>query len=318
LGQQEDLSQYARQLGSLALIELFRVHSLLKIGGDDLYRMRLSMARLHMGITTVSGTATIGKDLARDREFLGTCAVLFIASAVATIYWCRSMSASMAMPGGWTMSMAWMRMPGQMWLGAAASFVGMWAVMMVAMMLPSLVPMLLSYRDSVRGPDGTRLGRLTALAGAGYFFVWVVFGVISYSVEVSLVAAEKRWPNFARSVPIDIGVVLLLAGSIQFTAWKSRELAHCRNAPTTGPLSPDARSAWQHGVHLGVHCSLCCSGLMMVLLVTGVMSLGAMAVVGVAITVERLTPRSMRADWVTGVIVIAVGVLMIARALGPR
>jgi len=182
-----------------------------------------------MGITTVSGTATIGKDLARDREFLGTCAVLFIASAVATIYWCRSMSASMAMPGGWTMSMAWMRMPGQMWLGAAASFVGMWAVMMVAMMLPSLVPMLLSYRDSVRGPDGTRLGRLTALAGAGYFFVWVVFGVISYSVGVSLVAAEMRWPNFARSVPIDIGVVLLLAGSIQF---RHGSLASSRTAAT--------------------------------------------------------------------------------------
>ena len=46
------------------------------------------------------------------------------------------------MPGGWSMSMAWMRMPGQTWPGAAASFLAMWAVMMVAMMLPSLVPML--------------------------------------------------------------------------------------------------------------------------------------------------------------------------------
>ena len=44
----------------------------------------------------------------------------------------------MATPGGWTMSMAWMRMPGKTWPGAAASFVGMWVVMM----LPSLAPML--------------------------------------------------------------------------------------------------------------------------------------------------------------------------------
>ena len=44
------------------------------------------------------------------------------------------------MPGGWTMSMVWMRMPGQTWPGAAASFLGMWVVMMVAMMLPSLAP----------------------------------------------------------------------------------------------------------------------------------------------------------------------------------
>ena len=48
----------------------------------------------------------------------------------------------MEMPGGWTMSMAWMRMPGQGWPGAAATFLGMWIVMMVAMMLPVLVPML--------------------------------------------------------------------------------------------------------------------------------------------------------------------------------
>ena len=55
----------------------------------------------------------------------------------------------MPMPGGWTMSMAWMRMPGQTWPGAASSFLGMWVVMMVAMMLPSLVPMLLRYRRAV-------------------------------------------------------------------------------------------------------------------------------------------------------------------------
>jgi predicted metal-binding membrane protein len=66
---------------------------------------------------------------------------------------------------------------------------------------------------------------------------------------------------------------------------------------------------------LGVHCSLCCSGLMTVLLVTGVMSLGVMAMVAAAITVERFTPRPERAARVTGVIVIAAGVLVIARAL---
>ena len=46
----------------------------------------------------------------------------------------------MVMPGGWTMSMAWMRMPGQTWAGAAASLLAMGIVMMVAMMLPSLIP----------------------------------------------------------------------------------------------------------------------------------------------------------------------------------
>ena len=78
----------------------------------------------------------------------------------------RSMSAmgGMPMPGGWTMSMTWMRMPGQTWPGAAASFLGMWIVMMVAMMLPALVPMLRRYREAV---DQTGRARLDAPDGAG-------------------------------------------------------------------------------------------------------------------------------------------------------
>ena len=54
-----------------------------------------------------------------ERAFFGVSALLFAASAAATVVWCASMSATggMPMPGGWTMSMAWMRMPGQTWTG---------------------------------------------------------------------------------------------------------------------------------------------------------------------------------------------------------
>ena len=62
----------------------------------------------------------------------------------------------MLMPGGWTMSMVWMRMPGQPGSGAAASFLGMWVVMMVAMMLPSLFPMLRHYRGALSRPARRR------------------------------------------------------------------------------------------------------------------------------------------------------------------
>ena len=105
-----------------------------------------------------------------DTRLLGVSGLLFVASAATTIAWCGSMSAmDMAMPGGWTMSMAWMRMPDQTWSGAAASFVGMWSVMMVAMMLPALVPMLQRYAEAVAelktaaavdDPDGVILDHL--------------------------------------------------------------------------------------------------------------------------------------------------------------
>src|SRR5205085_2005864 len=110
---------------------------------------------------------------ASQQSFLGVSALVFAASVAVTIVLCASMTTmgGMPMPGGWTMSMTWMRMPGQTWPGSAASFAGMWIVMMVAMMLPSLVPMLSRYRQAMRASDEARIERLTALAGAGYFVV---------------------------------------------------------------------------------------------------------------------------------------------------
>src|SRR5262245_52799311 len=168
-----------------------------------------------------------------DRAFVGVSALVFAASAALTTLWSGSMSAmgEMPMPGGWTMSMAWMRMPGQTWPGAAAAFFGMWVVMMVAMMLPSLVPMLWRYRQAVGRTGKTRLGRRTALVGVGYFFVWTVFGMAAFPLGVALAAVEMQQPELAHAVPIAVGLVVLIAGALQFSAWKAHHLACCREAP---------------------------------------------------------------------------------------
>jgi predicted metal-binding membrane protein len=256
---------------------------------------------------------------ASQQAFLGVSALLFAASAAVTILWCGSMSAmgEMPMPGGWTMSMAWMRMPGQTWPGAGVSFLGMWVVMMVAMMLPSLVPMLWRYRQAAGRPGERHLGPLTALVGVGYFFVWTVFGLAAFPLGVALAAVEMRQPALARAVPLAVGGVVLMAGSLQLTAWKARHLACCREAPGRGRTLPaDAGTAWRHGLRLGLHCSTCCGGLMAVLLVIGVMDLRAMAVVTAAITVERLAPAGERVARATGAVVIGAGLFLIAQAAG--
>src|SRR5208282_5885915 len=69
-------------------------------------------------------------------------ATVFTAALALTIYYCRTMSGGMEMPGGWTMSMMWMPMPGQTWFGSTVMFMLMWLAMMVAMMLPSSLPMI--------------------------------------------------------------------------------------------------------------------------------------------------------------------------------
>jgi predicted metal-binding membrane protein len=156
----------------------------------------------------------------------------------------------------------------------------MWVVMMVAMMLPSLAPMLWRYRQAVGRTGDTRLGRLTALVGAGYFFVWTAFGMAAFPLGVALAAVEMQLPALARAVPIVVGVVVLIAGAFQFTARKAHHLARCREAPGRGrTLAAGAGPAWRHGLCLGLHCSYCCAGLTAILLVIGVMDLRAMAAV---------------------------------------
>jgi predicted metal-binding membrane protein len=246
--------------------------------------------------------------------FLAVAALPFAVSAAVTIVWCNSMSAmgGMAMAGGWTMSMAWMRMPGQSWAGAAASFVAMWVVMMAAMMLPSLVPMLLRYRRAIGSAEN--LGRLTALVGAGYFSVWTTWGIAALPLGVALAALEMRHPALSSAVPITAGVVVVIAGAIQFTAWKARQLDCCRDASGPGALLPGAAAAWRHGLRLGLRCSRCCAGLMAILLVIGVMDLRAMALVASAITIERLAPAGERVARAIGVVVIGTGLFLIMRA----
>jgi len=254
-----------------------------------------------------------------QRAFLGVSALLFAASAAVTVAWCTSMSAlgGRPMPGGWTLSMTWMRMPGQTWLGAAASFVAMWVVMMVAMMLPSLVPMLWRYRQAVGRTGAPRLGLLTALAGAGYFFVWTVLGAAVFPPGGALAAAAMRLPRLARAIPFAAGAVVLTAGALQLAPWKTRHLACCRTGlENSRPLPPDPGGAWRHGLRLGLHCSRCCGALMAILLVLGVMDLRAMALVMAAMTAERLAPDGDLVARATGAAAIGTGLLLLARAAG--
>ncbi len=185
--------------------------------------------------------------------------------------------------------------------------------MMVAMMMPCLVPMLSRYRQSIGATDGMRLGRLTILAGAGYFLCGLFFGMLIFPVVAALAALEMQQPALAQAVPITIGLVVLIAGAVQFTPWKIHHLASCRVAPgRTLPANPGI--AWRHGLRLGVHCIQCCFGLMAILLVIGVMDLRAMAVVAVAITVERTATHGKQFAQATGIVAIITGLFLILQA----
>lgn len=252
-----------------------------------------------------------------ERTFFGVSASIFAASVAATLIGQGSMAemGETPMPGGWALSMAWQRMCGQTWSSSAASFLGMWIVMMVAMMLPSLLPVLWRYHQAL---DRTmRVGRLTALLGIGYFFVWTLFGIAAYPLGVAMAALEMQLPALARLVPALTGVVVLMAGTLQFTAWKAHHLGCCRHAASrSGVLSEDAAAAWNRGLRCGLHCCFSCAGPAAVLLSIGVMDLRVMTVVTVAVTAERLAASAEPVTRTLGIVALGIGMLLIARAGG--
>ncbi|HEX6089992.1 MAG TPA: DUF2182 domain-containing protein [Gemmatimonadales bacterium] len=165
---------------------------------------------------------------------------------------------------------------------AAASFVAMWTAMMVAMMLPSLVPAL------VRRPR-------PLLFSLGYFSAW---------------AAVGAGIHYAPALPVPTGVLLLIAGALQFTAWKARHLQQYHAMAVAGAaVSGSVAAAWRDGLRLGVCCVRSCAGPTLALLALGAMDFRVMLLVGVAVTAERLAPRGLLIARATGAAAVIAGLI---------
>lgn len=166
----------------------------------------------------------------------------------------------------------WTRMPGQSWPGAAASFLGMWMVMMVPMMLPSLLPVLWRSRLTIKD---------AVVVGAAYYAVWAAVGVVAYPVGVAARLVVMAGPTFETFA---VGIVVVIAIAYQFSRWKAHHLERCRLLPSPS----DLRAAWRHGVRLGLHCNYCSLGFTAIVMATGLMDVRVMVLVSALTAMERL------------------------------
>jgi predicted metal-binding membrane protein len=199
--------------------------------------------------------------------------------------------------------------PGTMGL-ALLPFLGLWVVMMAAMMLPSVAPVAVLWTRLIGGgPAGpARVARMGMFL-SGYLLAWAACGVVAFAalagagrlLTASPVAAE--WLGVA---------IFIAAGVYQLTPWKDWCLRRCRSP--VGALmyylgfkgrSRDVRV----GLHHGATCAGCCWGLMIVLVAVGVMNVAVMAVLAVVILVEKLWRYGKPFGQAVGVILVAVGVL---------
>jgi predicted metal-binding membrane protein len=195
-------------------------------------------------------------------------------------------------------------------LGTLGWFVGVWVVMMAAMMFPSVAPTVALYARMTRRRG---LDRSLLFAGA-YLLVWAVVGVAAYAVfRVGKVAlgTELAWGNGGRWVA---GGVLAVAAIYEVTPLKYACLEKCRSPLgfLIGAWREGQRGALEMGGRHAVWCVGCCWALMAALFALGVMSLIWMALVAAVITFEKTLPWRSLATWGAAAILLILAVMVVA------
>ena len=242
-----------------------------------------------------SDRGEIGPALEAVRSRLGVVSLLLAAAGVA---WWSTAARMAGMDAG----------PGTA-LGTLGWFTGVWALMMAAMMIPSLAPTAAVYATLT----GRREPSRSLLFAGGYLLVWSAAGVVAYGLfelGKSLFGSDLAWNSGGRWLS---GGVLALAAVYQLTPLKGACLARCRS-----PLRV-LRESWREGrlaaVAMGARsggwCIGCSWALMTALFALGVMSLTWMALVAALVALEKLGPwpRAARVATAAVVVGLAVGIL---------
>jgi predicted metal-binding membrane protein len=230
---------------------------------------------------------------AATRAHLGIVAVLF---ALAALGWWWTVGEMRGMDNGpWTA------------LGTFAWFLGVWVVMMAAMMFPSVSPTVALY---------ARMSRSRVLPVAfttGYVATWAAAGVVAFLIALTTTHAAHgtfRWDNAGQGIA---GVTLLVAAGYELTPLKDVCLGKCRSP--LGTLLGSWRAGWagafRMGLGNGAWCVGCCWALMASLFALGVMSVIWMAVVAGLIAIEKTIPWRRVATYGTAIVLVVLGVIML-------
>ncbi len=199
-------------------------------------------------------------------------------------------------------------MGGRLSLASALVFVALWLVMMVAMMFPSVWPVVLLYAAVARKRGGRR--GTVPLFVAGYLVAWESFGLVAYAAYVGAGVLLASRGGLMERLPLLTGAVVMLAGLYQFTPLKRKCLAHCQRPLhyLVAHWQEGRGGAARMGIGHGAYCLGCCSGLMLALIALGAMDLRWMATVSAVIAVEKLGPRYRGLPAAVGIALLLLGV----------
>jgi predicted metal-binding membrane protein len=195
----------------------------------------------------------------------------------------------------------------------------MWAEMMVAMMLPSATPMILTFAKVQRNRrEQERPFVATGIFLLGYLAVWTGFSAVAAVLQWVLHAKTLLSPMMVSTSPFLGGALLIAAGIFQWTPLKNSCLASCcspLNFLMTG-WREGKWGAFVMGLKHGTYCAGCCWFLMLLLFVAGVMNVWWIAIITVLVLIEKIAPRGLMLGKIAGVLFIGWGVWMIAGKSG--
>ena len=185
----------------------------------------------------------------------------------------------------------------------------MWVVMMVAMMVPSASPMMLTFTAIYRRKTKGDVALPTTTFVAGYLIVWSTFSLVATLGQWGLHQAALLSPMMISTSHLLGGVLLIAAGAFQWSGLKQACLSKCRS-----PLSfllnewrEGSTGALVMGLHHGLYCTRCCWALMALLFVGGVMNLLWVAAIAVFVLVEKIAPRQWHVARIAGLGLMAWG-----------
>jgi predicted metal-binding membrane protein len=233
---------------------------------------------------------------AAARTRLALIALLFALAAVAWWSTVERMSGMDAGPGTGLGTLGW--------------FLGIWVVMMAAMMFPSVAPTVALYSQLTR----RRAPLAPLIFASGYLLTWVAPGLLAYGVFAAgrrLLGSDLTWNNTGRWVA---GGTLIVAAGYELTPLKNVCLSKCRTPLgfLLGSWRDGLSGALQMGARHGAWCVACCWALMASLFALGVMSIAWMAFVGALIAAEKTLPWGRAVTVGTAAILLVLGVLLIA------
>jgi len=186
----------------------------------------------------------------------------------------------------------------------------MWSVMMIAMMIPSAVPMILLFAKINRTRREREDPALpTATFVTGYLLAWTALSALATLAQWGLHSAALLSPMMQSSSSLLGGSLLIAAGAYQWTPWKQACLIHCRS-PLHFFMSDwhsGALGALRMGFRHGVFCVGCCWALMTVLFVAGIMNLLWVAAIAAFVLIEKIVPGGELIGRTAGIVLMIVG-----------